>query len=146
MKKKEIVNILKPYWLEYLKNNGELERKLQLEKFINSFNKLTKISFVNLLNFDKYFSFIFVKYSLIGKFWVFSKVMAKLKKAEMDLNDFKLKYKDHLKPQDIEDIENKKKIIQLEFNKKLNEYFNCTLGSPEREIRLWCAYVIYKEI
>ena len=146
MKKSEIINILKPYWLEYLKNNGESERKLQMEKFVDSFNELTKFSFNSLLNIDKYFSFISSKYILLGKFWVFSKTIAELKKAEMGLDDFKLKFKDHLTAQEVKEIGEKKIFIQNEFNKKIKEYFECTLGSQEREIRLWSAYVVFKYI
>lgn len=146
MKKREIINILKPYWSEYLKNNGEFERKLQLDKFVNSFNELTKFSFNSLLNIDKYFSFIFSKYSLLRKFWVLSKKIAELKKIEMELDDLKLKFKNHLTHQDVEEIEKKKILIQKEFTNKLNEYFECTLGSSEREIRLWSAYVVFKSI
>jgi hypothetical protein len=146
MRKKEIVKIMKPYWVDYLENHGKLERELQLKSFVNSFKYLSRFGLFNLLYFDKYIRLMFDHYVLLGKFWAFSKMIAKLKKIEMDLDDLKLKLKDHLTSQDIKEIEEKKIVIQEEFKIRLYEYFKSTLGSSERETRLWVAYVVMKEI
>lgn len=146
MKKKEVVNILKPYWVEYLKNNGEFERELQLKKFVNSFNGLGRFGFFSLLNITAYLNFKISAYLLRKKFWKFSKAMAEFKEAEEKLDALKTEFKESLTAQDIRIIEEKKAEIQISFKKLIVEYFESTLGSTDREVRLWSANEILNAI
>ncbi|HCY26426.1 TPA: hypothetical protein DIC38_01980 [Candidatus Nomurabacteria bacterium] len=66
--KKDTIKILSPYWVEYLKSNYTLERKLQMKKFAER-NKSFSVNLYYLYLYNK----------TIRDFWKFSKSCAESK-------------------------------------------------------------------
>ncbi len=144
MKKKEIADILNPYWVEYLEKNGKFERSLQFKKFIKENERLSRFSILKIFYARDYISFIVSQYVFRKKFWDLSEVIAKLKREELILSRLKIESRDILVISDIDDIVKKVKIFRSTFKKLLKEYFKNTFGAPDREIRLSCFYEILK--
>ncbi len=142
MRKKEVIEIMRPIWKDYLLTHGELERKLQFEKFVKKI-EFQEFSFVTFFYLEKYISFKLGLYIIRRDFWRLTKQVAQFKKLEFEWDSFN---KEDCTEDQILRINRGQESFKKKFQKSLESYFESTFGAQEREIRLFSFYETKKFI
>jgi len=129
-KKSKIIELLSPYWKEYLKKRGLEIQKIQAQRFIEKSNSLLKLDTKTFYCFlsdpyylSHYLNFKISREQTLKNFWRFSSSLADFKISEM------------------------RGILEAkEWDKFINEYLDTTLGSQNDETRFLVISEILKFI